>query len=550
MKRFLSLLLCLTLCVASFSLVSVSAANPAKLVISSVSDVLPGSSISITVSVENGTEVGGVSANITYDPTVLQYTGYTSTAFLHSAQGYSNYVRFAAVGNANYPAAITPVVTLNFNVIGSAGDSTVISTTGNIDTSNLSDLSSGRITVVEDGLVTVKRKEIVSVPSTTVTAFAYEYTPVSVTTLLPGTLTATLDDTSAAPVSVSWNTASFNGGLLGTQTLEGTLTPPSNATNTANVKAQATVNLVNRSVYSVNNPSIDLSASNIGTVAHIIASLPTTVDLEVQAAPGSSATMLYPAVPVTWKANTITNFVAYSAGSYDVYGTINLPAGLAFAGTPFDAIAYVTVVSGGGSSGSSSSGSTPTTTVSPVTVAKKAFKDIDNHVWAQKAIGTLYKAGIVSGTGDGIYEPDRAITRAEFTKLIVKTFGFKATDAFVKFSDVTENNWFYNDVKIAVANGIINGFDETTFAPNQYITREQAVAIIYRALQKANVKLINKEVAKDFSDPCSDYANEAISKCQQAGIIKGRGDNVFAAFDNITRAEAAVLINNVYSLLK
>ena len=104
-------------------------------------------------------------------------------------------------------------------------------------------------------------------------------------------------------------------------------------------------------------------------------------------------------------------------------------------------------------------------------------------------------------------------------------------------------------VSTAVNNGLINGIDDNNFAPNASITREQAVAIIYRASKKVSLELPKTVDEAIFDDKCSDYATEAILALQRANIIAGVGENLFKPFDNLTRAQAAKIICGVYEML-
>lgn len=90
----------------------------------------------------------------------------------------------------------------------------------------------------------------------------------------------------------------------------------------------------------------------------------------------------------------------------------------------------------------------------------------------------------MNGTGDDIYGPDRDITRAEFAAIIVRALELMRPGTGKDiFTDVTKNNWYYDAVSIAYEYGIIFGYGNGRFCPDEIITREQAMAIIAREMK-------------------------------------------------------------------
>ena len=98
--------------------------------------------------------------------------------------------------------------------------------------------------------------------------------------------------------------------------------------------------------------------------------------------------------------------------------------------------------------------------------------DVEGH-WAKDAVNDMGSRIVVTGVGNGIYEPDRSITRAEFAAIIVRALGLKKGTTESAFSDVTLTDWYNGYVDTAAAYGLITGYDSKTFAPNDSITREQ-----------------------------------------------------------------------------
>lgn len=192
--------------------------------------------------------------------------------------------------------------------------------------------------------------------------------------------------------------------------------------------------------------------------------------------------------------------------------------------------------------GVSTSGPTAISPQIPGTQSPAAkLSDIQNH-WAQVSIELLVNKGIISGYEDGTFKPDNHVTRAEFVKMIASAFNLTG-EAVGEFTDVSSDHWAYSYIKNASAAGIINGYDDGSFNPEGIITREQAAVIIYRAISFTHNIAEGAFVFGDMST-ISDYALRAIIDLADAGLINGTGDGMFSPAVSTTRAQTAVLINN------
>ena len=109
------------------------------------------------------------------------------------------------------------------------------------------------------------------------------------------------------------------------------------------------------------------------------------------------------------------------------------------------------------------------------------FEDVDDGAWYSGAVNTLASLGIINGVGNNRYEPERAITRAEFTAIAMR-FAKAPAGGETRFTDVHESDWFYADVAGAVQYGWIEGYGDGTFRPGSSITRAEVTAIVNRML--------------------------------------------------------------------
>lgn len=209
---------------------------------------------------------------------------------------------------------------------------------------------------------------------------------------------------------------------------------------------------------------------------------------------------------------------------------------------------------GGGGGGGAPSVSMPAVPIEadpePQKEEKLEFSDLAGYEWAKNAIYALSEKKIVSGTGEGMYEPSRKVTRAEFSTMLVKLANVLDESATVEFEDVKKGEWYYPYVASAKKNGYINGRSDSVFAPNDSITRYEAVIMVYNVLSSKGFAF--EKNAEEFSDvgELPDNIKEIIKKVSGEGIVVGKNESQFFPHDSTTRAEAAVIINRMAEYIK
>lgn len=175
------------------------------------------------------------------------------------------------------------------------------------------------------------------------------------------------------------------------------------------------------------------------------------------------------------------------------------------------------------------------------------FSDVDPNSWAAPYIYGLYEQGIVDGIGGNLFAPTRSITRAEFVKLLAGAAGVKDEDLSKDastFTDVEHGSWYEPYVIWAVENKVATGTSATTFAPTALITRQEMATMLYRYAENSGIELPETVAASAFADAdsISDWAADAVSAMQKAGVIDGIGGNLFAPTDNATREQACKVL--------
>lgn len=175
------------------------------------------------------------------------------------------------------------------------------------------------------------------------------------------------------------------------------------------------------------------------------------------------------------------------------------------------------------------------------------FADVKKH-WAKDSVNNMGSRMVVTGVGSSNYAPARNLTRGEFATILVRALGLEPGIGSRKFGDVTAADWYSGYIKTAAEYGIITGYDNGNFGPNDTITREQAMAMIARGMKITglNSGLTTGEAGqllKGFADAAkvSAYARDSIEACLKTGIVTGISADKLSPKTDITRAEAAVM---------
>ena len=170
------------------------------------------------------------------------------------------------------------------------------------------------------------------------------------------------------------------------------------------------------------------------------------------------------------------------------------------------------------------------------------LNDIKGH-WAQSQIEEFVDLGYVKGYSDSnTFKPNNQITRAEFITILNNYFGLSKTSGKV-FSD-TKNHWAREEIDIAITNGVCNGTSDTTFSPNNNITREEVCVMIanYKNIADSNLDILSKY--KDYYK-VSSWAKNSIEGMLDKEYLFGYDDNSLKPKNNMTRAEAVVTLNRI-----
>lgn len=179
---------------------------------------------------------------------------------------------------------------------------------------------------------------------------------------------------------------------------------------------------------------------------------------------------------------------------------------------------------------------------------KNPFADVNAGDWFYRDVLFSYEKGLMSGMDAAAFAPYANTTRAQIAVIFYRMEGSPAVEGENSFTDVVRGSgtaWFYDAVTWAQQNGIMGGYGNSSFAPNDPITREQLAAIFYRYAQYKGYDTTQGGMAiREFDDyeSISDYAMGAMAWAVNTGLVKG-DSNLLYPKGTATRAEIAALFH-------
>lgn len=197
----------------------------------------------------------------------------------------------------------------------------------------------------------------------------------------------------------------------------------------------------------------------------------------------------------------------------------------------------------------------PGNSIYTVITADKTFDDIELSS-AKQSIQLLAAKQILKGISTTSFAPERVVTRAEFTTMLVRALGLYdssfTTDKH--FQDVPQNRWYYESVMTAATIGLVQGTGNDSFSPSNTITREQVAVMTAQALYWLHKNEVDATDAALIGDAHSEFvdaaaistwATDAVVQLVSQQLIEGESETIFAPQQAITRAEAADILSKL-----
>ena len=171
------------------------------------------------------------------------------------------------------------------------------------------------------------------------------------------------------------------------------------------------------------------------------------------------------------------------------------------------------------------------------------FTDVPSSEWYYDSVKFAYVNGLMSGTATDRFSPKENTSRAMIVSILHRLEGKPEADA-AGFADVKAGIWYESAVSWAADAGIISGYSDVLFGPEDFITREQLASIMYRY---SSVKGYDTKVSSNLNmftdaDKVSDWANYAMKWAIGSNLLSGKGNGILDPNGYATRAEAAAIL--------
>ena len=176
--------------------------------------------------------------------------------------------------------------------------------------------------------------------------------------------------------------------------------------------------------------------------------------------------------------------------------------------------------------------------------ATSSFSDVPKGAWYAPYVQYAYENGLMNGTGNGEFSPEATTTRAMVVTILYRISGSPDTDVY-QFGDVPQGKWYSDAISWAANNSIVNGTGNGNFSPNNPVTREQLVTMLYRYAQYLTFDTVSYyDCYEDFTDAGS-ISSWALTACNWAvseAIVNGVKDDVLAPKGSAIRAQVATIM--------
>lgn len=182
-----------------------------------------------------------------------------------------------------------------------------------------------------------------------------------------------------------------------------------------------------------------------------------------------------------------------------------------------------------------------------------AYSDVSRGHWAAMDINLLTSKSIVGGYSSGVFRPGKAVSRAEFAKMILGALNIE-DEAYVfagsrsTFRDVPLNHWAKGHIELAYEMDLFAGYADGTFKPDYPVRRQEAAAILVRALGYEDDPVTGEWASFTDADTIQPWARGVVSIANRRGLVGGFTDGTFRPLEPVTRAQAAVLISRFLAL--
>ncbi|MPM58152.1 hypothetical protein SDC9_104981 [bioreactor metagenome] len=170
------------------------------------------------------------------------------------------------------------------------------------------------------------------------------------------------------------------------------------------------------------------------------------------------------------------------------------------------------------------------------------FTDVSESDWFYESVKYVYEKGLMVGTTDSTFSPYLTTSRGMIVTILWRLEGEPTATGANPFADVSADKYYAAAIAWGAENGIVKGYGNGNFGPNDPITREQLAAILYRYTQFKGQDVTAKGDLSEFTDQPSAWAVESVRWAVGAGIISGKGNGILDPTGDATRAQTAAML--------
>lgn len=181
------------------------------------------------------------------------------------------------------------------------------------------------------------------------------------------------------------------------------------------------------------------------------------------------------------------------------------------------------------------------------------FTDVADTAWYADAVQYVYENGLMTGVSESEFAPDGTATRGQIVTILWRLAGSPVVNYAMRYADMDEGAWYGEAVRWAASTGVVTGYSESSFGPNDAITREQLAAILYRYVKTQGQGFTGMwyfPLRYDDAASISSWADEAMHWCVMKGLLNGTSETALSPRATATRAQLATILQRFCELPK
>lgn len=173
------------------------------------------------------------------------------------------------------------------------------------------------------------------------------------------------------------------------------------------------------------------------------------------------------------------------------------------------------------------------------------FTDVSDTDWCYDAVAYVYERGIMNGYSQDTFGPQNRLSRAQLAQILYNLEGRPQTDSVSgSYGDLTPGAWYEDAISWAVKSGVLSGYADGNMRPNQAVSRQQLAAMLYRYAQHKGSDVSQSADLDGFQDrdQVAAYAQAPLQWAVAAGIVNGTSADTLSPNGSASRAQTAVML--------